>query len=72
MTFNRPYAVLLGATIVLEFACNLPTGSMPLALLADGAVESSIVLAMGAGMFANLLGSLPVGVLVDRIGRLVT
>ncbi len=72
MIFNRPYAVLLGATIVLEFACNLPTGSMPLALLADGAVESSIVLAMGAGMFANLLGSLPVGVLVDRIGRLVT
>jgi len=69
---NRPYAVLLAATVVLEFACNLPTGSMPFALKADGAADSSIVLAMGAGMYANLLGSLPVGVLVDRIGRLVT
>ncbi|HEY8321807.1 MAG TPA: MFS transporter [Candidatus Baltobacteraceae bacterium] len=72
MTVNRPYAVLLGATIVLEFACNLPTGSMPLALHDDGTVDSAIALAMGAGMFANLFGSIPVGVLVDRIGRLVT
>jgi len=69
---NKPYAILLAATVALEFACNLSTGSMPLALLADGAVESSIVLAMGAGMFANLFGSIPIGVLVDRIGRLVT
>jgi len=69
---NKPYAVLLAATIVLEFACNLPTGSMPLALHDDGTVDSAIALAMGAGMFANLFGSLPVGVLVDRIGRLVT
>jgi MFS family permease len=70
--FERPYLVLVAATIVLEFACNLPTGSLPLALLADGTAGSSIVLAMGAGMFANLAGSIPVGVLVDRVGRLVT
>lgn len=45
---------------------------MPLALLSDGAAGSAIVLAMGAGTFATLLGSIPVGVMVDRIGRLVT
>lgn len=45
---------------------------MPLALLADRAPHPAIVLALGAGTFANLLGSIPVGFLVDRIGRLVT
>lgn len=69
---RRPFVVLVIATIVIEFACNLATGSMPLALRADGTPDSINALAMGAGMFANLFGSLPVGVLVDRIGRLVT
>jgi len=45
---------------------------MPLALLHDGSSEPAIVLAMGGGTFANLLGSIPVGFLVDRVGRLVT
>lgn len=69
---NRPFALLVLVTIVTEFACNLPTGAMPLALLADGSPHPAIVLALGAGTFANLLGSIPVGFLVDRIGRLVT
>ena len=67
-----PFFILIFATIVLEFACNLATGSMPLALQADGVSNSANALAMGAGMFACLFGSLPVGVLVDRIGRLST
>lgn len=69
---RRPFAVLVLATLLTEFACNLPTGAMPLALLRDGAAPSQIALAMGGGMFAQLLGSVPVGALVDRIGRLVT
>ncbi|MGZ3507424.1 MAG: MFS transporter [Vulcanimicrobiaceae bacterium] len=70
---NRfPFALLVVATLVTEFACNLPTGAMPLALLKDGATAPQIAIAMGGGMFAQLLGSVPVGALVDRVGRLVT
>lgn len=69
---RRPFVILVIVTIVIEFAGNLATGAMPLAMRADGTLASANALAMGAGMFANLLGSLPVGVLVDRIGRLFT
>ncbi len=69
---NRPFFLLVVATLVTEFACNLPTGAMPLALLHDGANAPQVALAMGGGMFAQLLGSVPVGALVDRFGRLLT
>lgn len=41
-------------------------------MLRDGASHSAIAFAMGAGLFAQLFGSIPVGVIVDRIGRLRT
>lgn len=69
---NRPLLLLILATIVGEFAANLPTGALPLALERDGATAPQIAVAMGAGLFAQLVGSVPVGALVDRIGRLVT
>lgn len=69
---TRPFFFLLLSTLVTEFACNLPTGALPLALLQDGASHSEVAFAMGGGMFAQLLGSVPVGALVDRIGRLRT
>jgi MFS family permease len=69
---RRPLYLLLFSTLVTEFACNLPTGALPLALLHDGASHSEVAFAMGGGMFAQLLGSVPVGALVDRIGRLKT
>lgn len=72
MNDRRPLYLLLVSTFVTEFACNLPTGALPLALLRDGASHSEVAFAMGGGMFAQLLGSVPVGALVDRIGRLKT
>jgi MFS family permease len=69
---RRPFFFLLVSTLVTEFACNLPTGALPLALLRDGATHSEVAFAMGGGMFAQLLGSVPVGAVVDRIGRLRT
>jgi MFS family permease len=69
---RRPFFFLLLSTFITEFACNLPTGALPLALLRDGATHSEVAFAMGGGMFAQLLGSVPVGALVDRIGRLRT
>lgn len=72
MNDRKPLYLLLFATLVTEFACNLPTGALPLALLRDGASHSEVAFAMGGGMFAQLLGSVPVGAVVDRIGRLKT
>ncbi len=72
MNDRKPLYLLLFSTLVTEFACNLPTGALPLALLRDGATHSEVAFAMGGGMFAQLLGSVPVGALVDRIGRLKT
>ncbi len=69
---NRPFLWLVVATLLTEFAANLPIGAMPLALLRDRALPSEIALAMGGGLFAQLFGSIPVGALVDRVGRLVT
>jgi len=69
---KKPFLLLILSTLVSEFACNLPTGALPLALLHDGATHSEVAFAMGGGMFAQLLGSIPVGALVDRIGRLKT
>ncbi|MDQ2872575.1 MAG: MFS transporter [Candidatus Eremiobacteraeota bacterium] len=69
---RRPFLLLIVATMVTELACNLPTGALPLALLQDGANAPQIALAMGGGMFAQLFGSVPVGALVDRFGRLLT
>lgn len=65
-----PYAVLVVSALLFEFALNLPVGTMPLALLADGTPAHAVAIAMGSGMFASLFASLPIGALADRIGRL--
>jgi MFS family permease len=67
---QRPFLFLLISTLVSEIAFNLPTGALPLALLRDGATHSEIAFAMGGGLFAQLFGSVPIGAMVDRIGRL--
>lgn len=72
MNKRTPFILLLVSTFITEFAINLPTGSLPLALLRDGASHSEVAFAMGGGLFAQLLGSVPVGAVVDRIGRLRT
>ena len=60
------------STLFLDLAANLPIGSLPLALAQDGAARGAIALAMGGGLFASIFGSLPVGAIVDRVGRLAT
>jgi MFS family permease len=65
------YAVLVVSALFFEIAMNLPVGTMPLALTADGASRAATSVAMGAGMFAALFASLPLGALTDRFGRLV-
>jgi MFS family permease len=72
LKYRTPFYLLLVSTFVTEFACNLPTGALPLALLRDGASHSEVAFAMGGGLFAQLVGSVPVGAVVDRIGRLRT
>ena len=69
---QRPFYLLLISTLVSEIAFNLPTGALPLALLRDGATHSEVAFAMGGGVFAQLFGSVPIGALVDRVGRLRT
>lgn len=64
------YGVLLLSALLIDLALNLPIGTMPLALVADGTSTSRVAVAMGAGMFASLVVSLPIGALVDRFGRL--
>jgi MFS family permease len=67
---QRPFYFLIISTLVSEIAFNLPTGALPLALLRDGATRSEVAFAMGGGLFAQLFGSVPIGAVVDRIGRL--
>jgi MFS family permease len=64
------YAVLITSAFLFELALNLPIGTMPLALTAEGASRSATAAAMGCGMFSALLASLPIGALTDRIGRI--
>lgn len=64
------YAVLVVSALFFELALNLPVGTMPLALTAEGASRTAVAIAMGCGMFSALLVSLPLGTLVDRLGRL--
>jgi MFS family permease len=64
------FFLLLTAALLCEVSSNLPVGSLPLALVREGASETQVAVAMGCGMFAALLISLPIGNLVDRVGRL--
>jgi MFS family permease len=66
------YAVLIVSALLFELALNLPIGTMPLALTAEGAPPGVVAVTMGCGMFAALLAAVPVGALADRIGRLPT
>ncbi len=66
------YAVLVVSALFFELSLNLPIGSMPLALTADGTPLPIVALVMGAGTFAALVASLPLGALVDHFGRLAT
>lgn len=66
------YAVLVVSSLLFDFPSNLPIGALPLALSDDGASHSIIALVLGSGMFAALIFSLPLGDLVDRLGRLAT
>ena len=62
--------LLLFATLLIDFAGNLPVGALPLALQHDGASTSAIATAFGIGLVVPIFGSVPVGAMVDRIGRL--
>jgi MFS family permease len=66
------YFWLLVNTLLIELAMNLPIGSLPLVLEHDGAARSQIAMAMGVGMLTSVFVSLPIGALVDRIGRILT
>ncbi len=66
------YAILLLCAFCLEVTLNLPVGSLPLALESEGCTREQIAMAMGSGMFTALIVSIPIGALVDRIGRLAT
>jgi MFS family permease len=65
------YAILVVSAILIEFAVNLPTGSLPLALASDGVGPTGIATVAFAAALAPLVGSVPVGGLVDRFGRLL-
>ncbi|MDP9025562.1 MAG: MFS transporter [Candidatus Eremiobacteraeota bacterium] len=65
-----PYVVLVVSALMFDLALNLPVGTMPLALVGDGTPVTAVAIAMGSGMFAALVVSLPIGALVDRFGRL--
>jgi MFS family permease len=66
------YAILIVSAVLLELAVNLPTGSLPLALAADGVRPAGIATVASIAAVAPLLGSVPVGGLVDRFGRILT
>ncbi len=66
------YAILVVSAVLLELAVNLPTGSLPLALAADGVRPAGIATVASVAAVAPLLGSVPVGGLVDRFGRILT
>jgi len=64
------FVVLFAAALLCEISSNIPVGSLPLALVSEGASESQTAIAMGSGMFAALIVSLPIGILTDRVGKL--
>jgi len=64
------YAILVVSTLLLDFTINLPTGSLPLSLHDDGVSPFGISIVIGFGLAAALGGSVPIGGLVDRFGRL--
>jgi len=64
------FFVLFAAALLCEISSNIPVGSLPLALVSEGASESQTAIAMGSGMFAALIVSLPIGILTDRVGKL--
>src|SRR5450432_3836036 len=64
------FVILFVAAFFCEISSNLPMGSLPLALVSEGASESQTAIAMGSGMFASLIVSLPIGMLTDRVGKL--
>jgi MFS family permease len=64
------FVILFAAALLCEISSNIPIGSLPLALVSEGASESQTAIAMGCGMFAALIVSLPIGMLTDRVGKL--
>ena len=64
------YVLVFIAALLCELACSVPMGSMPLALTSTGASPQQVAVVMGAGALAALCVSIPLGVLVDRVGRL--
>ena len=58
--------------LFIDVAASLPMGSLPLALAREGESSAVVSLVMGTAMFAALFGSVPIGWLADRIGRLPT
>jgi hypothetical protein len=60
------YAILAASAFLFELALDLPVGSLPLALDGDGASHGAVAATMGSGVFAALLASLPLGILVAR------
>lgn len=58
--------------LCIDVAASLPIGSLPLALAREGESSALISLVMGTAMFAALFGSVPIGWLADRVGRLPT
>lgn len=66
------YAVLVLSALLIDFAINMPLGSLPLALAADGVPLGLVALIVGAGPIASLAVSVPIGGLTDRFGRLPT
>ncbi len=67
-----PFAILVLSTLLVDFAINLTLGSLPLALHDDGVSQTTISLVVGSGLIVSLFGSVPIGALVDRVGRLRT
>lgn len=65
------YAILLISAILVELTVNLPMGSLPLALAADAVRPTGIATVATIAAFAPLLGSIPIGGLVDRFGRIL-
>jgi MFS family permease len=66
------FFVLVIAAFCVETSMSLPMGSLPLVLGQEGVSHHHIALVMGAGMFAMVIAAIPLGALVDRIGRVVT
>jgi MFS family permease len=65
------YAILLVSAVLVELTVNLPLGSLPLALADDHVSPTGIALVTTIAALAPLLGSIPVGGLVDRFGRVL-